>query len=662
MLLRVLILSVWLSALSGAFETPSFIAQQLQDKNECRYTTAVESTISLLAGNYVFQQFQQSSHFDFVIKTQLPGCPDLPLVFKKSTGERFGATETSDAFTFRFKGEIHQQELLLSIPISTTCIFELHQSSISLHLSLDQICPVGEQLTIDFEPASRFGLSESDLMHDFNDFLDLMNSEAAVEIPKSLKGLLLIDGIRNYVRYDYKTKWESLSEDERPTQLRHSYKWIREAYLIIEPFITAGGLSQKAAVKAACVRLNSSIRNPKQFVDFEKVTVSAFNDKWRKFISRQLQLPSAPEELPKSLKGLLLIDGIRNYIRYDYETKYWGNLPVERDALHNSYRHIREVYIKIQRFTTGDLSQEDEVKAAVKAACVYLNSLIRNPTQFVDFEKVTVSAFNSKWIKFANRPSFPGMVIQSKGSRECRVSSTSTGVIAAGTYVLLQIEEPHSLRFDFQFKAKGTCVDLPLVSLRDNSMYVGTTASSESDIIRVSGEISNPMGKELILTISASTTCVYELVQASLDVDIPKMQTLNGFCKPGNQLLIEWEEPEILEKMALGMMRKTLRGISLVDGIWDFVRFDYRGKWKKLSKDGKKHVKNAFNVLQFVYNRLKRFKTGDLSIRSNVEATAAAACEELNSSISDRKRHVNFQKVSVSTFKNNWIKYLSSGY
>ena len=243
---------VFVFAIAGTLAIPSFIAQKRE--NECRFST--EQPTSLSAGTYAFQQFYQqpqSLQFDFVIKRE-GECLDVPLVVLR---DQIVASTALDADTLRFSGEIQisEMDLILSIPSSNTC--ELKPSYLSHDVLLNQICPVGMSWTIDFQPLTQTEDDETELMQDFREVMDQ-------EIPKSVAGLSVIDGIRDFVRYDYKNKWKDLSNDKRDI-CKVAYKEIREVYLRIEEFIT-GDLSQQevaeTTAKIACERLNSFIPDP----------------------------------------------------------------------------------------------------------------------------------------------------------------------------------------------------------------------------------------------------------------------------------------------------------------------------------------------------------------------------------------------------------------
>ena len=411
-------------------------------------------------------------------------------------------------------------------------------------------------------------------------------------------------------------------------------------------------------------------------IDFEPETTQNEAELMNDFVA----MLDDPQEIPESVSGLLLIDGIRDYV---------SRSKRERNGLQaNAYRQIRDVFIKIQPLITGDLSQQKEAEATARAACVHLNSFITNPRQRAHFKTIKLSGFNSKWKNFALKTTFPRMIIESKESHlgQCQVSNTTPGFLSAGAYVfrhLLQVRELQSLRFDFQVKASvsASCLDhLPSVTIAANDM---TTTTTEAGMIRIVGNIQSPyVGKELILTIPASPTCVYQLVQAALTLQTP---ALDEVCQIGQTLIIEWEESEVLDPAMLEVIGaemsqniqdvdetvkdltrdapkipKVLAGLSVIDGIWNCVRFNYEATWMRLSREDRKGVVYVYRKLRYIYKRLERYIRGDMSQKSNVEATVRAACEHLNSLISNPQEQVDFQTVSLAAFQTKWIKVVST--
>ena len=383
------------------------------------------------------------------------------------------------------------------------------------------------------------------------------------------------------------------------------------------------------------------------------------------------------QEIPKSIVGLSLIDGIRNYVIYDYK-KQWESLSNDdRNICKAAYRAIREVYIRIEEFITGDLSQQEVVESTAKFACERLNSFIPDPNKHVDFKTIAVSGFSKRWKKFANHqlPPFPEMVMQIKDSRldQCLVSNTSPGVISAGTYVFRNLlQEIQSLHFDFLVKATGSsCLEHhPSVLLRTDSIMSVKTGSTttEEDIIRIVGDIESE--DQMVLSIPSSKFCVYELVQASLTLQLPTSERLDEFCQIGHQLGIDWEKAVAVDLMStetrdetwgdflleLNEIPKSVAGILAVDGIWNYISLNYEAKWKGLSKDERNSYRNVYHIFRFSFNRIERFITGDTTERSNVERAVGAACKHLNTLLTNPKQKIDSQTVLLSVFYNRWKK------
>ena len=383
------------------------------------------------------------------------------------------------------------------------------------------------------------------------------------------------------------------------------------------------------------------------------------------------------QEIPKSVAGLSVIDGIRDFVRYDYKNKWKDLSNDKRDICKVAYKEIREVYLRIEEFITGDLSQQEVAETTAKIACERLNSFIPDPVKHVDFKKVTLCVFNQKWRKFANHqlPTFPEMIMQSKESRlhQCLVSNTSPGYIASGTYVFRNLmQEIQSLHFDFQIKATGSsCLQHhPSVLLRTDfvmSVKIGTT-STEGEMIRIVGDIESE--NKMILSIPSSKFCVYELIQASLTLQLPTSEKLDEFCRIGHQLNIDWEKEVAVDLMStetrdeawrdsvleLNPIPKSITGISLVDGIWNFISLNYEATWKGLSKDERNSATVVYRIFRFAFNRIERFITGNMTKRSNVERAVVAACEHLNTLITNPKQKIDSQTVSLTQFYNRWKK------
>ena len=274
------------------------------------------------------------------------------------------------------------------------------------------------------------------------------------------------------------------------------------------------------------------------------------------------------------------------------------------------------------------------------------------------------------------------MVIQNKESHlnKCLVSSTSSAVISDGTYTFRNLlREIQSLNFVFQIKATGSsCSQLhPSVLLRTDSILplnTGTT-TIEGDMIRIVGDIdqSFTLGNEMLLSIPSSESCVFELVQASLTLQLPTSERLVEYCQIGHQLNIDWEKSVAVDFLSAETRNvaledfvlefhpipKSLAGISLFDGIWNYIAWNYEDTWKGLSKEEQKNYKYSYSIFHSVYKRIEHFITGDINMteRSNVERVVGAACEHLNSFITNPTHKVDSQKVSIRVFNVRWQKY-----
>ena len=269
------------------------------------------------------------------------------------------------------------------------------------------------------------------------------------------------------------------------------------------------------------------------------------------------------------------------------------------------------------------------------------------------------------------------MVIQSKVTRlrQCLVSNTSPAVIASGTYVFRNLlQEIQSLHFDFQIKVTGrSCLQQPpSVLLRTEAMMsvkIGTT-TTEGEMIRLSGHIESE--NEMLLSIPSSKSCVYELVQVSLTLQLSTSERLDEYCQIGHQLDIDWEKSVAVDLMSMETrdeawgdfvlelhdIPRSVTGIVAVDGMWNYISLKYEDTWKRLSKSERKSVSSAYFIFRQVYKRIERFITSDMSQRSNVERVVGAACEHLNSLITNPKHKVDSQTVLLSIFYSRWKRYV----
>ena len=340
----------------------------------------MEKSTAIFAGTYVFQQVQRL-RFDFVI-TAKGKCPEPPLVFLRSqtSGLSVTGSMTTDADTIRLSDENFQssdigKELILIVPSTDECDFEIQQQS-SLDLVLP-ICRTGEQLFVDFElPTTE---NEPDFVS--QDFMDLFTEPQVVkEIPHSLAGLLLVDAIRDYVRYDYKRQWDTMAKEERTTLQESVYRHIRGINLKIQPLVT-GDLAQKeeaeATARAACAYLNSLIANPKQLLDYKTITLSSFSGNWKRFVYDPVsKFPDMVIHRKESGLGQCQVSSMRS-----------GRFTIMLFMITKG--NGRTFYLRIQPFKTGDLTHRPQVEATVQAV-----SNLRFPnTQKIDYKTMSLSSF-----------------------------------------------------------------------------------------------------------------------------------------------------------------------------------------------------------------------------------------------------------------------------
>ena len=298
--------------------------------------------------------------------------------------------------------ESSEEELILNIPSSKTCVYELVQASLTLQLPTDGECRIGDQLIITWEESKLLDpkmlkLVGQEMMQDVQDVGETVKdlTRESSEIPKAVGGLSLIDGIWNYVRFNYEAKWKELSKEERKGTV-HAYRRLRNVHKCLERFI-AGDLAQRsnaeATAKAAGEYLNSFTSYQEQQVDFQTVSVSSFQKNWIKFTPEldPTSPPQDPRSLPTSIVDLRLVDVIYNYVVYNYKGQWETLSAEEKKHFHWVYWMIRSAYLRIEPFRTGDLTDKRQVEATVQAA---LNSLFSNAQ--IDYKTMKMSAFHNK--------------------------------------------------------------------------------------------------------------------------------------------------------------------------------------------------------------------------------------------------------------------------
>ena len=129
--------------------------------------------------------------------------------------------------------------------------------------------------------------------------------------------------------------------------------------------------------------------------------------------------------------------------------------------------------------------------------------------------------------------SIPSFIAQHRAN-ECRFEAEKSSLLSSGTYVFQQLE---SFRFNFVIKAKGKCLDPPLVYERDQlaAVSIAGEIKTDADMIYLSGEIQNPPEKLMILVVPSTDECDFELQQGSVSF------SLNGICPVGERLVINFE-------------------------------------------------------------------------------------------------------------------------
>lgn len=86
--------------------------------------------------------------------------------------------------------------------------------------------------------------------------------------------------------------------------------------------------------------------------DYQSISVTTF-------LARRAKTSTLPEPeqvagyLPKSLKGLLLIDGVQNYVRYNYYAVFFHSSPEEKKVYRSVHKIIRQVYNRVKEFSPG---------------------------------------------------------------------------------------------------------------------------------------------------------------------------------------------------------------------------------------------------------------------------------------------------------------------
>ena len=86
--------------------------------------------------------------------------------------------------------------------------------------------------------------------------------------------------------------------------------------------------------------------------------------------------------------------------------------------------------------------------------------------------------------------------------------------------------------------------------------------------------------------------------------------------------------------------------LGLIDAIHNYVIYNYKTQFEALSADEKKPFMSAYRTIRTSYLQLEKFKTGDLSDKTQVEATVQAA---LDSPIPGSE--INYKTITLSSFE-----------
>ena len=91
-----------------------------------------------------------------------------------------------------------------------------------------------------------------------------------------------------------------------------------------------------------------------------------------------------------------------------------------------------------------------------------------------------------------------------------------------------------------------------------------------------------------------------------------------------------------------------LTDLKMIDAIYNYVVYNYKGQWEALSAEEKKPFKGVYKKIRKVYLRITPFRTGDLSDKTQVEATVQAA---VNSLFPNTQR-IDYKAMTLSSFHN----------
>lgn len=278
--------------------------------------------------------------------------------------------------------------LVLRIPSTPGCSYTLNFVDLTLFLPtlvMGNQCRVENEINFDIARSKRLRMERH-------------------HMPKGIIGMNPIIAVHLFVVEDYKSLWENLKTNAEKELYKKSYKDIRRAYLILQRFTTYD-LKQRivveTAVQAACEYLYPSV--PGINFDCLTITVSGFLNRWNRYGPKRSVQPTLLDiNLPMSLKGVSITDGVHRFVVKDY-TSIWNALSNSNRKRHRDiYHRLRFAYWKLERFKIpgGDLTQRSVVEATTKAVCEHVNSFIQDETKHLDFQRATVAELRGKWTRY----------------------------------------------------------------------------------------------------------------------------------------------------------------------------------------------------------------------------------------------------------------------
>ena len=332
--------------------------------------------------------------FGFNFAVQNPSC-HLPTVliqdpFSLETNQVGIASTINDHL--RIDGLTHNiitNDLILRIPEETTdCDYELKSATITLFLPTyvaENHCHIGNVLNMipneDFQLPQ--GETDSYSMESLKETNDPPHGDSMHNLKETRAQS---DEIINNLHLQKKTVLSMVQEladhgyafllNEQPEEgkerRREVYEMFHRVFDKVQEFAT-GNLQKPnealSAIKDACKSLSSARFGPK------RITVSQFT------IILGHKLPSGL--LPISLMGIKVVDGVENFVKYDYPLIWKQMSKQEKNPVRYAYETLVTVYNHIKPFA-DDMTVRAQVESATETACSYINFFIEDPQQHLD--------------------------------------------------------------------------------------------------------------------------------------------------------------------------------------------------------------------------------------------------------------------------------------